>query len=251
MRVAAIQFCPKFQDIEGNLLRLKPLVEQAAMNGAELVVLPELCTTGYSFMSYTEALPFSEVLVAMGGFSKTMSFMHGLANNLDIKIVWGMMEQDAGTRDLYNSQVMMWSNERFISYRKILRWGQDWIWAKEGTASPPVAIVTDRKGPPKKVGLLICRDVADEKEKGISDFYEPGDADIVCMSANWGDGGFPSVSWMDFVRANKCALVVANRYGQEVNNNFGEGGICIIYPDGNVVTMGLVWNQDCIVMGDI
>jgi predicted amidohydrolase len=252
MRIATIQYRPAFKDVDGNLLKLKSLIEQAASNGAEICCCPELATSGYSFMSYHDAEPFSEVLVGMGGFSKTMRFMHGLANNLDVKIVWGMMERDAGTRDLYNSQVMMWPNERFITMRKLNRWGNDFLWAKEGTASPPIVTITDRKGQAKKVGLLICRDVIDEKkEDKISDFYEPGDADIVCLSANWGKGGFPSVSWMDFVRENKCALGIANRYGTETNNDFGQGGICIVQANGQVITEGLVWGQDCIVYGEV
>jgi hypothetical protein len=40
-------------------------------------------------------------------------------------------------------------------------------------------------------------------------------ADVVCLSANWGDGGFPAVSWMDFVEENSTCLIVSNRYGQE------------------------------------
>jgi predicted amidohydrolase len=103
----------------------------------------------------------------------------------------------------------------------------------------------------KKVGLLICRDVRDKKDDKWSSFYEKGDADIVAMSANWGDGGFPAVSWMEFAKDNKVALIVANRYGKEIPNDFGEGGICVVEPSGKVHCDGIVWNQPCIVYADL
>ena len=79
----------------------------------------------------------------------------------------------------------------------------------------------------------------------------PGDADIVAFSSNWGDGGFPAVNWMDFAKENHTVLVVANRYGQETCNNFGEGGSCIVEPGGKVHCQGLQWNQDCIIYADV
>ena len=51
MLVGAIQFCPVFKDKANNLIKLTSLVVEAATHGAKLVVLPELCATGYSFMS--------------------------------------------------------------------------------------------------------------------------------------------------------------------------------------------------------
>lgn len=50
---------------------------------------------------------------------------------------------------------------------------------------------------------------------------------------------------------NHTTLVVSNRYGTEIPNNFGEGGICGIYPDQRVMTEGLVWNQDCTVYAEV
>ena len=120
------------------------------------------------------------------------------------------------------------------------------MWASPGTGNPSIATIDGAK-----VGLLICRDVRDKKDDSWDSFYEPGDADIVCLSANWGDGGFPAVAWMDFVADNATALVVANRYGKEIPNDFGEGGICVIQKDGRVETTGLQWERDCVVVADV
>ncbi len=75
--------------------------------------------------------------------------------------------------------------------------------------------------------------------------------------SNWGDGGFPAVPWIEFARDNDVVLIVANRHGKEVPNDFGEGGVCIITPEGTdahpngVFCDDLKWNADCIVYADV
>lgn len=262
LKVAAIQFSPDFVvplHKEGadpflakrdNLQRLARLIEEAAENGASLIVLPELCTTGYTFMSAIEARPHAEV-VADG---PTTMVMKALAVKHNVHIVWGMAEIDPNTNHLYNTQVYVDPFGYLDSYRKINPWGNDYLWAKPGRANPPIInarFELDGGNTYKftRVGLLICRDVRDKKDSSWSSFYSKGDANIVCLSANWGDGGFPAVSWMDFVEDNGCALIVANRYGQEGPNNFGEGGSCFIEASGEVHCEGLKWSQDCVVYG--
>jgi predicted amidohydrolase len=242
MRVAAVQFRPEFAKKAENLSRAASLVVEAASAGAELIVLPELCTTGYSFMSQDEAAPFAET-IEKG--ATTYEVMESLVSRLGIAVAWGMVEADKGTGDLYNTQVLL-GDFGHITYRKVNPWANDYLWAKCGRANPPI---TTFKG--KKVGLLICRDVRDRKDDKWKSFYEKGDADIVCLSANWGNGGFPSVTWMDFAKDNHTTLIVSNRWGKEANNDFGEGGVCVIYPDQRVVCEGLVWNRDCIVYSEV
>jgi predicted amidohydrolase len=254
VKVATIQFCPTPRDVKGNLRRLATLIMQAASNGAQLVVLPELATTGYSMMSAAEAEPLAEVITEfkpMGGnTSFSMDVFYALASKYKIHIVWGIVEKDFGTSKLYNSQVLICPDGAFESYRKVNHFGNDYLWASEGRANPPIRKITVG-GKTFKVGLLICRDVRDKKDDTWKSFYEKGDADVVCLSANWGDGGFPATAWMDFVRENDTTLIVSNRYGKEIPNDFGEGGICIIAPDGKVNCEGLVWNQACIVYGEV
>jgi predicted amidohydrolase len=247
MKVAAVQFAPAFADKMGNLRRLAHFVKAAAAEGARLVVLPELATTGYSFMSADEARVFAE---PVHPDMLTFKSMRVLAESFNVHIAWGMIEVEPGTNDLYNSQVLVAPDSTWVKVAKVNRWGNDFLWARPGRANPPIMhSVID--GQEWKIGLLICRDVRDKKDDNWASFYEKGDADIVCMSANWGDGGFPSVSWMEFVEDNNTTLVVSNRYQKEANNDFGEGGVCIIEPPDVVHCEGLKWNEDCIVYGEI
>jgi len=187
---------------------------------------------------------------AGSGGQTSMDVFYAIARKYGVHLVWGLVESDYGSGRLYNSQVMMCPDSSFEFYRKVNLFGNDYLWAAEGRANPPVRKISVG-GKDYKVGLLICRDVRDKKDESWSSFYEKGEADIVCMSANWGDGGFPATSWMDFVRANEVTLVVSNRYGREMPNDFGEGGVCIIRPDSKVLCEGLVWSQDCIVYAEI
>lgn len=247
MKVAAVQFAPAFKERDQNIREGARLIVEAARNGAHLVVLPELCTTGFSFMNEEEAREHAEQISdwQRAGGPTSMEMFGGMARRLNVAIAWGVLEQDYGTGTLYNSQVLVLPSGQFISYRKVNLWGNDYLWAKAGTASPPI---TDYLG--KKVGLLICRDVRD-KAPAMDELYEKGDADIVCFSSNFGDGGFPSGHWVEFAKDNSAYLIVSNRYGQEANNNFGEGGICVIEPSGKVHCDGVVWNAPCIVYAEV
>lgn len=240
MRVAAVQFSPALKNYEHNLASMARLTAMASDGGARLVVLPELATCGYSFLYDEEARPFAES--AEDG--RTTRVMTNLCARFDVHVAYGFMEL-GGDGNLYNCQALVGPKGLKASCRKLNQWGNDWLWATAGTASPPVVEVED-----KRVGLLICRDVRD-KSDSLSDLYEPGDADVVAFSSNFGDGAFPSGSWMKFAKKNKVHFVVSNRYGKEENNNFGEGGICVISPDGRVQCRGLQWSKPCIVYGDV
>lgn len=250
IKVAAVQFAPAFKAKTENLRALTELVSEAAENDAQLIVLPELAATGYSFMGYDDARPFAEVVVSDGGPTTTGVFA-ALAAKYKAVIAYGLVELCEGTGKLYNSQVIVTPDGSWESYRKVNLWGNDFLWASEGRGNPAVLKVDFDGAEQKKVGLLICRDIRDRKDGEWQSFYEPGDADIVAMSSNWGNGGFPAVGWIDFAKENRLTLVVSNRYGKETPNDFGEGGICIIDPDGKVTIDGLVWNQNCIVYGEV
>ena len=252
MKTAVVQFMPVFGDVAGNLRRLSALVKTAARNGAKLIVCPELALSGYSFLSAAAARACSECLAdfdpSVDDRTTSMGCFYRIAKDHGAYIVWGLIEL-SGSGRLFNSQVLMCPDGAFESYAKVNLYSADFIWATPGRSSPPVRRI-DVDGESKRVGLLICRDVRDKSDT-MKSFYEPGDADVVCFSAAWGRGAFPGTAWMEFAADNKVTLAVSNRYGVEVPNDFGWGGVCIIRPDQTVLCDGLVWERDCIVYGDV
>lgn len=203
-------------------------------------------------MSADEAAPFAEVMLrpSDGLFApgSSIAAMSKMAADLGIAIVWGFVGKDPNTNKLYNAQAYVDPKGYLEFTRKINPWGNDYLWATPGRENPPV-ISCDVTG--LRVGLLICRDIRDKKDDSWSNFYSKGDADVIAFSTAWGDGGFPATTWMDFVEEHNISLIVANRYGQEQNNNFGEGGSCILTAPSKVECRGLLWNQDCVILGEV
>lgn len=247
MKAAAVQFAPVFKDLTANLDTMGQLAMEAAKAGAELIVFPELATTGYSFSSREEAQPFSEPLLAEKGPSPSLDHMTHISKGTGAAIAWGFVE-DAQEK-LFNSQCLVTPDGRYATYRKRNLWACDFWWATPGDVSPTII---EWKG--RKIGLLVCRDIRD-KSDAAAEIYEPGDADIVAFSSNFGNGPIPAVSWVEFAIDNRVTLVASNRYGDEEGDetysNFGKGGICIIRPDGKCLREGLKLGAPCIVMADV
>lgn len=255
MLIAAVQFTPIHKNVRSNLNRMVSLVEEAVARNAELIVFPELATTGYTFFSKGEAEPYAEILQYpkhpdMQNRPSSLQIFRALALKYKIYIVWGTMEKSAATGALFNSQVMVCPDGTFETYAKINSFGSDWCWTTSGRANPPIRKELF-KGKEYKIGLLICRDIRDKFDSEWNDFYAPGDADIVCLSTAWGKSAFPATAWMDFVKSNKTALIVSNRCGVEIPHEFGYGGVCIINKDLTVQLEGLKFGVDCIVYGTV
>ena len=60
IKVACIQMHPVFGDVAANVAHSLELIDRAASQGANLVVLPELANTGYMFASREEAFALAE-----------------------------------------------------------------------------------------------------------------------------------------------------------------------------------------------
>ena len=59
MKVAVYQFAPEFGEIEKNLEMIEQAIDHKS---ADLIVLPELCTTGYQFIAMEEVNALCETI---------------------------------------------------------------------------------------------------------------------------------------------------------------------------------------------
>ena len=120
VNIAIVQFQPGL-DKQINLARLGAFIERAGLAGAELVVLPELCTTGHPALDSDggPAAYYAENAEPVPG-GATTSFMSSLAVRFAMWISWGMVEQDSSTGEMYDSQVLMGPEGWVVGvYRKI------------------------------------------------------------------------------------------------------------------------------------
>ena len=102
MKVGYIQTSPIFGEKEENFEQVKNIASNIK---ADLLVLPELFSTGYTFTSKKEAESFAEGLEG-----PTANFLIELSKKINITIVGGFVEK--GKNNIFNSN---------IEYEKIFR----------------------------------------------------------------------------------------------------------------------------------
>src|SRR2546426_11209985 len=81
LRVAAIQMEVASDEPKKNLVRAEAMLNEAARQGAQAVLLPELWTTGYALERFEE--------IAQECAEMTLNFLQGEARRLKIAIIGG------------------------------------------------------------------------------------------------------------------------------------------------------------------
>jgi beta-ureidopropionase len=114
IRVAGVQHNRVIGDIAGNLERIEKWVRKAAVEGAQIVALPELGNTGYicgevndSYFDLAEEIP-----------GPTTRFFEDLARELGIVLLGSLYERDAVSHVYYNSAVFVGTQGLIGRYRK-------------------------------------------------------------------------------------------------------------------------------------
>lgn len=111
IRAAAIQFAPRFGDVAYNLERLTALVRHAA--DADLIIAPELSTTGYDLARLAESGP--QLAERVPG--PTTERLTDLAREVDATLVVGFLEAD-GHGSIYDSTLITSGPTTSVVYRK-------------------------------------------------------------------------------------------------------------------------------------
>jgi len=91
--LAVVQFTPRFGEKEKNFSRMQDLVADIT---ADVIVFPELSTTGYFFLSREEVAQ-----VAESGSGQSSKFFRNMAQNKDAVVVAGFAERHL--RKFYNA----------------------------------------------------------------------------------------------------------------------------------------------------
>ncbi len=140
MRVAVVQFAPKFPGREENWRRIERL---AADTAADVVVFPELSSCGYMYQSRSEISPFVDGRETLRGLERIAREKHRL-------IVGGFAERDGD--ELYNSAYAIDGKETRI-FRKIHLWNME----KEIFRPGDVPLSFEFDG--HRVGVEVCYDL--------------------------------------------------------------------------------------------
>lgn len=241
--VAAIQFEPKLLDVNKNLATAQQLAFEAAAKGAKVIVLPELCTSGYVFKGVREA---SECAQEKTGY-QTAAFLP-IAKRFNCHIIFGYPELCEGK--LYNSAAVVGPSGLVGNCQKHNLWGSDNLWAQPSEQLHPVI-----NTPIGRLGVLICRDVSNKYResykfyKAENKFYSPGSVDTIALLTNWGQVyGYPDSSWVELVEQTRANVIVSNRLGKERDMTF-KGGSCVIDRNRRIWTNGSSFTEAAVVGG--
>ena len=150
VRVAVVQFDPQvgIQHSQTNLEHSLELAREAAMNGANLIVLPELANTGYLFGTRQEAFLHAELIPEGPSMQAWLDF----ARKHQVYLAAGLAERDGV--QLFDSAVLVGPGGFIGKYRKAHLWNREKLWFTPGNLGFPVFDT-----PIGRIGLLICWDI--------------------------------------------------------------------------------------------
>ena len=147
IKVATGTFHPT--DQAQNVPKMAAMAVEAARNGAQLIVYPEMASTGFLFLTEKEAGPNIDTVpgVATEAFGK-------VADEHNIYIAYGLIEKDPDTGVIYNSAAMVGPKGFVAKYRKNqLAVGDDNLFRAPGNLGFPV--FDTELG---KIAMLVCYD---------------------------------------------------------------------------------------------
>ncbi len=221
--VAVCQLALAVGDVEGNVARAAAAVRTAVERGAEVVVLPELVTTGYVFRDAAELRAVAEPVD--GPATSTLvqlSAEHGVV------LVAGVAERVGD--EVFNSAVVAERGAVSAVYRKAHLWDTEIELFRTGADPPPV--VETAVG---RVAVCVCYDLEFPEWTRLAGL---AGADLLCAPTNWpASPRPPGERAVEVVRAQATASVdrmfvaVCDRVGTERGVKW-VGGSAVIGPDG-------------------
>lgn len=240
--VAAVQFEPKLLDVYTNLATAQQLAFEAAAKGAKVVVLPELCMSGFVLRDKREAMD-----CAQDRHGYQTQAMTEIAAQFNCHVVFGYVELSEGK--LYNSAAVVGPRGLEANYQKHNLWGSDNLWAEYSEAVNPIVMTAAGR-----LGVLICRDATNKYRQSYKfehgqKFYHKGSVDTIALLTNWGgDYGYPDSSWIELAEEVDANVIVSNRVGTERDMKF-KGGSCVVDRNKHVWTHGSNFTEAAVVGG--
>jgi predicted amidohydrolase len=227
-RIAALQLAPVIGDFEGNRERAAIAIRNALGSEADLVVLPELATSGYVFETVDELRA-----VAIPRDHDIFAEWAALAASREGAVIVGGFAELGKDGELYNSASIVTASGVVATYRKVHLWDQEKRFFTPGSQPPPVVETTQGR-----IGLMICFDLEFPEWTRLAAL---AGTDILAVPTNWpymdrpaGERVAEVQIGMAAARINHMAIVCADRSGVERGVAWNEG-TSIISADGWVV----------------
>ena len=220
MKIGFVQFSPSFGDVDATIRKLDQLRDQ--FKSADLVVLPELCNSGYNFTSIEEARRTAED-AEDGVFAQ---YVLSLCRQHNQYIVTGINERDTENGKLFNSAILVGPEGHVGRYRKLHLFVNEKDYFEPGDMGLPVFDIGECK-----VGMLVCFDWIFPETWRVLTLRG---VDLVCHPANLVLPGLAQRAIPVQALMNRIFVVTANRVGRERDLTF-TGLSTIANPQGEVL----------------
>jgi len=145
LKITLVQFTPEFGNPSQNLQQIAALLKGVE---TDIILLPELCTTGYSFLSKEEAFAAAE-----GTDGQNAPFFKQLADEHKAMVIAGFAEKTADK--VYNSALIASPGADVKVYRKTHLFFREKECFNEGDSG---FFVVQHPIKDCKVGVMICND---------------------------------------------------------------------------------------------
>jgi predicted amidohydrolase len=222
--VSCCQVAPALGDLAANRELTADAISRAAAQGASVIVLPELVSSGYVFDSRAEAGASAEA--ADGA---TVTLWARLAADHGVVIVGGFCETTTAG-ELFNSAALVDPAGLRCVYRKAHLWDKERLWFSRGNTAPPV--VPTMFG---RIAVMICYDL--EFPEWVRLPALDG-AQLLCAPVNWpafprpaGERPAEVVRVQADAAVNRMFVAACDRTGEERGVDWVAGSV-IVDADG-------------------
>ncbi len=222
MRIGYYQFSPEFGNIDRNREEMIANLRDAE---ADIIVLPELATSGYFFTGKKEAEELSETVPG-----RTTDAFSELSVKTGTRYVLGMPEKSED--GIFNSAVMTGPGGVEAVYRKAHLFGDEHKYFSPGEEF----IITEVKN--IKIGLLVCFDhMFPEAARTLA----LRGAQVICHPSNLVLPEYGQLTTRVRALENRVFWILANRTGTEKREGKElryTGESQIISPKGEILHRG-------------
>jgi len=218
LSISLVQFTPVMNNPEHNLQQISSLLQNVK---TDIILLPELCTTGYSFINRDEAFSSAEDLDG-----QSISFFKQVAQEHQAMVIAGFAEKNGDK--VYNSALIALPDGEVKIYQKTHLFYREKQCFSEGDSG---FFIMQHPLKDCKVGVMICNDW--RYPEAARSLALLGADLIVCPSNLVSDVwriGMPARAL-----ENKVYVAVANRCGTEIRQLEDSSTQSLTFTGGSVL----------------
>lgn len=226
-RLGVCQFEPAMLDVQANLAKIEQMARRAVAAGADLVVFPECCLSGYPVTRELSRAVFQIAETALGeDRGPSVRVLERLSTELNVHLVVGLPERDGDV--VANSAVSVAPGIGVVgTSHKVHLWPPDREFFRPGDH------FSVHPGPAGRYGVVICYDI--EFPESARTLALQRANTVVVPTANM-------VPWQEYQRVycrarameNQVFVAIANYLGTVESVEFF-GGSVIADPYGRII----------------